>query len=281
MQPDKASEAGKEAIVFLTLTLALSYLVFWGPLALFQVTAISFVGNKMGPVWAVALYLIGGFVPSGVAVAFVSRREGKPGLNRLWRRMIKFRIGWRIYLAAVAVVVFGTACQIGLNNLLGHAFDLNLFLVQLPSFLPLLILGPLSEELGWRGYAQDRLQQRWSPQLAGVVVGVAWAFWHLPLFFIPGTSQHELHMPFLGFLFGIVSMSIVFAWLHNHSGGSIWMAIFFHWIYTCAAQVVATGVTRNPIYNWLEYAPYLLVALLIMVAWNRELKQRLPEPSAA
>ncbi len=281
MQSNKTSEAGKEAILFLALTLALSYLVFWGPLALFQVTAISFVGNKMGPVWAVALYLMGGFVPSGVAVALVGFKDGRSGLSALWRRMTHFRIGWRVYLAAVSVVAFGTACQIVLNNLLGRTFDLSLFLIQLPSFLPLLVLGPLSEELGWRGYAQDRLQRRWSPQLAGVVVGIVWAFWHLPLFFMPGASQRELHMPFAGFLVGIVSMSIVFAWLHSHSGGSIWIAIFFHWIYTYAAQVVATGVARNSTYNGLEYAPYLLVALLIAVAWNRELKHRLSEPSTA
>lgn len=281
MQPSKKSEASKEAILFLALTLALSYLVFWGPLALFQITAISFVGNKMGPVWAVVLYLIGGFVPSGVAVALVSLREGKTGLSELWRRMTQFRIGWRVYLAAVAVVVFGTACQIGLNTLLGQAFDPKLFLVQLPSFLPLLVLGPLSEELGWRGYAQDRLQSRWSPQLAGVIVGIVWAFWHLPLFFMPGTSQHELHVPFVGFLIGIVSMSVMFAWLHNHSGGSIWTAIFFHWIYTYSAQVVATGVTRNPVYNWLEYVPYVLAALLIVLAWSSELKQRVSDPSKA
>ncbi len=101
-----------------------------------------------------------------------------------------------------------------------------------------------------------------------------WAFWHLPLFFMPGTSQYELRMPFVGFLLGIVSMSLVFAWLHNHTGGSVWAAIFFHWIYTYAAQVVATGVTRSPTYNWLEYAPYALVAVLLMAAWNQELRGR-------
>jgi membrane protease YdiL (CAAX protease family) len=231
----------------------------------------------MGPPWAVALYIAGGVVPSGVAVALIALRQGRGGLRSLWQRMTRFRIGWRMYAAALAVVLFGTACQIALNQLLGHAFDFRLFVVQLPSFLPLLVLGPLSEELGWRGYAQDRLQARWSPAVASLIVGVVWALWHLPLFLMPGTSQHELQMPFAGFFFGIASISLVYGWLHNHTGGSVWMAIFFHWIQTYAAQVVATGVTRSALYNWLEYAPYVLAAVVVLVAWGQERKGRAPE----
>ena len=271
----------REAALFLALTLGLSYLVFWGPLAFFKVTAISFVSGKTGPAWAIALYVMGGFVPSGVAVALISLRQGKRGLAELWRRMTRFRIGWPMYAAALAIVVVGTACQIALNALLGHAFDLSIFLVQLPSVLPLLVLGPLSEELGWRGYAQDRLQTRWSPLLASLIVGAAWALWHLPLFFMPGTSQHELAMPFIGFFFGIVSMSVAFGWLHNHTGGSVWMAIFFHWVYTYAGQVVATGVTRSPLYNALEYSPYIVIAVLLIIARGQDLRSRAPAASGA
>ena len=73
---------------------------------------------------------------------------------------------------------------------------------------------------------------------------IATSIYLLPLFWIPGTSQHELNVPFVGFFGGLISISVLFAWLHNHTRGSIWTAVFFHWIYTYAAQVIATGVTR-------------------------------------
>jgi uncharacterized protein len=136
----------------------------------------------------------------------------------------------------------------------------------------LLFLGPLSEELGWRGYAQTRLQTRWNPLATGLVVGVAWAFWHLPLFLWPGTSQHELKIPFIGFSCGVIAISVLMAWLHNHTNGMIWTAVFFHWIYTYAGQVVATGATRTGLYNWLEYIPYILAALVISLIWIREMR---------
>jgi hypothetical protein len=60
----KNSKKASEAYVLLGLTIALSWFVFWGPLALFKVTTISFVSDDKGPWWAIALYIIGGFVPS-------------------------------------------------------------------------------------------------------------------------------------------------------------------------------------------------------------------------
>ena len=104
--------------------------------------------------------------------------------------------------------------------------------------------------------------------MTGVVVGIVWALWHLPLFLWPGTAQHELKIPFLGFFCEMTSLSVLFAWLHNHTNGMIWTAVFFHWIYTYAAQVVDSGVTRAGPYNWLEYVPYVLAALFISAVWQ-------------
>lgn len=270
MKSDQTSKSIKEAILFFSITLGLVYLVLWGPLVVFQISAISFVDNKMGPGWAIAMFLIGGFTPSLTALGMVGVREGRPGLRSVWKRLVHFRIGVRWYLAAIGLVAFGTLSQILINSLLGHSFDWSLFLVQLPSFLPLLFIGPLSEEIGWRGYAQDRLQTKFSPLVSGIIVGVFWGLWHLPLFYIPGTSQNVLDFPFLGFLFGVTCQSVLYAWLHNHTERSIWTAVFFHWIYTFAGQVVATGVTRSPLYNWLEYIPFFVSAIFVAILWSKE-----------
>jgi membrane protease YdiL (CAAX protease family) len=146
----------KEVFLFMGLTLGLSYFVFWGPLAFFQIPTISFVRGVTGPSWAIALFITGGFVPSLVAVFLTWQQQGGAGLRQLGRRMIQVTIGWQWYLAAVAVVLVSTLAQLILIGLLGQTFDLMLFVAQLGSALPLVILGPLSEEIGWRGYALDR-----------------------------------------------------------------------------------------------------------------------------
>ena len=50
--------------------------------------------------------------------------------------------------------------------------------------LGLLVLGPLPEELGWRGYALERLQKRYSALSSALMLGIPWAVWHTPLFFM-------------------------------------------------------------------------------------------------
>ena len=275
------SHAIKEVFVFFAITLGLVYFVFWGPMVFFQVPAGNFVNDVRGPAWSTVFLLLGGFTPSLVALGLTWRSEGRAGLKQMWQRTIHFRIGWRWYMTCVAFVVFASACQILFIYLLGGSFDFSLFLTQLPSALFLIMIGPLSEELGWRGYAQTRLQTRWNPLVTGVVVGMVWALWHLPLFLWPGTSQHELKVPFLGFFCEMISLSVLFAWLHNHTNGMIWTAIFFHWIYTYAAQVVDSGVTRTGLYNWLEYLPYILAALFISAVWIREMRSEAPDSAGS
>ncbi|PKN88378.1 MAG: hypothetical protein CVU46_01020 [Chloroflexi bacterium HGW-Chloroflexi-8] len=264
----KNSIKATEAYVFLGLTLVLSWFVFWGPLAFFKVTAISFVRDDQGPWWAITLFIIGGFVPSLLAILLTWKKEGKTGLRTLGRRILQFKLGWRWYVFIFLIVIVGTAGQLTINNLLGNTFPGSLFLAQLGNFLPLLILGPLSEEIGWRGYALGRLQTRWNALISSLIIGVIWALWHLPLFFMAGTSLHELALPFVGFLVGLMANSVFYTWLYDNTKHSLWSAILFHWLYTYAAQVVSSGVTRSPLYNWLECVPYVLIVLVVLIIWG-------------
>jgi membrane protease YdiL (CAAX protease family) len=252
-----------ETALFFALTLGVSWLL-WIPLVLLGLSAGNFAGKARGPAWVLVPFLLGGFMPSIVALVLTAVREGKSGLRQTWRRLVAFRIGWRWYLAAIVLVAVPTAGQILIHRMLGGRFDLSLFVTMLPSALPLIVIGPLSEEIGWRGYALDRLQGTFGAVGGGLIVGIGWAAWHLPLFFWAGTSQHELGLPFAGFLCGVTATSLLMTWLHNNTAGSIWTAVFFHWLFTYAGTVVATGVTRSVTYNWLEYAPYIAAAVLVL-----------------
>ncbi|MEK8171770.1 CPBP family intramembrane glutamic endopeptidase [Streptomyces sp. M19] len=53
----------------------------------------------------------------------------------------------------------------------------------------MVVSGPLSEEPGWRGTAYPRMRASMNRFQVGLVLGVIWAVWHLPLFFIDGTPR--------------------------------------------------------------------------------------------
>jgi uncharacterized protein len=264
----KSTKTVQEAYVFLGLTLVFSWFVFWGPLALFKIPAISFVSDVKGPSWAVALYIVGGFVPSLLALFLTWKEDGVSGLRLLGRRILQFKLGWRWYGFTFLVVLAGTAGQLTINKFLGNTFDGTLFIEQLGGFLPLLVIGPLSEEIGWRGYALGRLQTRWNALTSSLIVGLVWALWHLPLFMMLGASFHESGDPFIGFLVKMMASSILYAWLYNNTQQSLWSAILLHWLYTYAAQVLSSGVTRSPLYDWLEVLPYGIMAAFVVLVWK-------------
>jgi uncharacterized protein len=59
----------------------------------------------------------------------------------------------------------------------------------LPGYVMLLLLEAAGEEIGWRGYALRGLQANLSALASTLIIGVVWALWHLPLFFIVGLPQ--------------------------------------------------------------------------------------------
>lgn len=258
----------RQSILFGGIILALSYLVFWGPLAFFHVPTISFVDKTKGPLWAIILFLLGGFTPSILGLLMARITDGKKGLKELARRSFQARIGIKWYMLIVAIIAFGGLTQILLAAISGNSFEFALFIRQLPSFIPLIIIGPISEEYGWRGYFLDKLQENFSPIHSAIIVGVVWGLWHLPLFYMTGTSQNVLNIPFISFVTSTIATSIIMTYIVNGSKGSVWSAIVFHWIYTYMAQVVSTGVSRTALYNWLEPMPYAVVAIAVIVMWK-------------
>lgn len=70
---------------------------------------------------------------------------------------------------------------------------------------------------------------------------MVWAFWHLPLFSIPGTAQQQMGNPvamFTGFAVEVVAMSVLFTWVYVNTARGIWGAILFHMALNYALNLV-------------------------------------------
>ncbi|MBN1434614.1 CPBP family intramembrane metalloprotease [Candidatus Fermentibacterales bacterium] len=99
-------------------------------------------------------------------------------------------------------------------------------LMALPPFLyGFLFAGGINEESGWRGFALPRLQSRYCPLCAGLVVWLFWALWHLPMDLASGDPRGEI---LLNRLYYNVVWSILFMWVFNRTRGSILAPALFH-----------------------------------------------------
>ena len=92
--------------------------------------------------------------------------------------------------------------------------------------MTLVFFGPMGEEPGWRGFALPRMLARWSPLRASVLLGMVWAVWHLPLFWIPG-SAHASH-GFGWFSLAAVSFSVIITWAFLGANRVLLVPILIH-----------------------------------------------------
>ena len=88
-----------------------------------------------------------------------------------------------------------------------------------------LVMGPLGEEVGWRGYLLPRAVDDHGLVVAGLIVGVVWAVWHWPLWFLP--SPHR-EIPFLIFAATVVCFSMIMTAIWSAGDGALGPIVMFH-----------------------------------------------------
>lgn len=227
--------------------------------------------------------LLAGYGPALAAVFAAAYANGRPGLRRLFARLVRWRVGFRWYVVALALPLAIKSAAIGIYLLAtGGPVDVGASLQLAPEgssvWLNALLLflvftlgfDGLGEELGWRGFALPRLQARFSAFAASLILGLLWAAWHLPFASTFGTALNGVPLHVL-FLF-VMGSAVLYTWLFNATAGSVLVAILFHAASNTTANVVATG---NPTIYVIEIA--LVWALALVVARTRGFR---PGPAA-
>ncbi len=254
--------------IFFALTYFLSW-IFWIPLAL------SGQDMRAGPL--LIPMLLGGFGPSIAGIIMTYRTQDREGRRDFWKRSINFKqIGtaWYAVILLIFPLVYGLA--ILLDMLFGGTPPGAEAIAQIAAqpaslivmLLMTLMLGPLSEEFGWRGFALDPLQARWSALISALIIGVFWWAWHFPMFFINGTLQNEWGVgtvAFWSFAVITVSLSVLFTWIFNNTSRSILTAILLHFMYNSTQTMLSPLADRAQIF---ATGLLVLVAIAVVIFWG-------------
>jgi membrane protease YdiL (CAAX protease family) len=215
----------------------------------------GFFGLKFNEPPVPILIALGGIGPMVVAIALTYTTQDREGRRDYWKRLFDFRrISFRWYAVILLAVPAITGLAVLLDILMGGqgAHLEARFQSNLASILPFVVFtvffGPLPEELGWRGYALDRLQEKHSTLASSLLLGTAWALWHLPLFFIAGTYQNGLGLGSLAFWFyaGVmIPQSILMTWIYNHTQRSTLSAVLFHFMINFVGELFALSARAD------------------------------------
>jgi membrane protease YdiL (CAAX protease family) len=222
----------REVLIFFATTYAFTWAFF-------------LAAKQMSPGPRTAMILVGAFGPSLVAVALTAHRGGPTQVKALLSRLLLWRVKVRWYafalgyMAAVklTVAVIYRVASGRWPRFGAHSIGTIVVLIVLVG----IIGGPLGEEIGWRGYALPRLAQRLGLAPAGLVLGLVWSLWHLPLFLL-SVGGDQFGQSFPTYLLQVTALSVAMAWLMGRTGGSLLLAVLFHSAINQTKDLVPSGV---------------------------------------
>ena len=206
---------------FFLFTFALTWTCFF--------TAVALAGGSLA-VLVSPLVLLGTFAPSLVALALTAFENGRPGVEALLQRLFQWRVGLRWYVFALSYMAAVKLTVALADRIISGAWPG--FGPPSPSLiLPAVLLStPVQsgEEIGWRGYALPGMAERIGFARASVLLGVVWAAWHLPLFFLRVPGNEEYGQSFPVWALGVTALSVAFAWLYLRTNGSLLLTMLMH-----------------------------------------------------
>ena len=214
-------------------------------------------------------------LPVSLLPAFVisSAFSGADGVKNMLSTLVRPKGSIIYYLVALltfpVIHLVGTVITNVLNDKawlpqVSQGADL-VFTIFITFFSVLLFTGGINEESGWRGFAQKRLQAKYSPLVACLMLWFLMVIWHIPYDIVQYQLGDYLLKRFMLYPF----ITILFAWVYNRTNGSILAPAVFH----------ASMNSMNPltgIFPITTAVNILLIGFAIIVVISDRMWRRLP-----
>lgn len=263
--------AARVPLRFFVATFAWSWVV-WSPFVLAGLGVLPF-DEDLRSLLTTPAVMLGAFGPAFGACLAVWTQGGRAALAPFLRRFLSLRFGWRAWLAMFGVL--------GAVNVVAWYVPELFGAERAPMLLPSVFVFPVwwllmvffgggQEEVGWRGYVLEPLEERFGLWGGNVVLGVVWSVWHVPLWFIPGTSQAS--MPFVAFTIGLVGLSFFFSWLMKAAGDRPLAGLMVHGTSNALIPLfptIAMDADASQARWWLHQALLLAVGALFLLRVKR------------
>jgi membrane protease YdiL (CAAX protease family) len=166
---------------------ALSLIITWGGIFL-AIGLDGILGKAVIPDGQMPiLYAVTLLGPSIAGLISISVFDGKEGFRSLFIRLRKGKVNFCWYLVAlltapllilVLLLIFSQFSDVFTPALFAETNKVSLLLTGI--FMGVVV--GFFEELGWTGFALPRLRYKHSVFSSGIILGLFWGLWHLPLF---------------------------------------------------------------------------------------------------
>jgi CAAX protease family protein len=260
-----------KAAIFSVLALCMSV---WAALL------IRFLELPQGPV----MWTLWSFTPTVAALIMllVVTRDGysKEGWKSLGLHRLGLNVWWIAFgltlliSVAASAVVWATPLASFVVPEDGIVDPIIQFLIFVGIYTVWFALG---EEIGMRGYLQPHLMSLGRTR-ALFLVGLVWATWHMPLFFLApaiGLLKGNLLLFFPLFYGTVVAASFLYGYLRIYTG-STWPASIAHSVHNAAWSVLgaftlitAASPVLVSVYLVGDFGILILIGAVVMAVWLR------------
>ena len=240
----------------------------WGT-ELFMIAAYRLGGfsGEFGLFLHYSLIILGpGLAPAYAAFIVQKRHEAVP--FRVFCRQIFYTDNLRgtVFLTIVFACIQFVAC-ITQESYRGDPWYLFIL------YMPLMVLGGGLEEVGWRGVLQPQLEKRFSFLPAAMMEGALWSVWHLPLWFVPNTTQSTYN--FVAFTLYCITLGCTLAAVYRLTK-SIWASILIHaWgNTTLGGMYTFTTLTKFPSTKTIVISVFqIMLIILVCTLYNKKCRK--------
>lgn len=250
----------------------LAFTITWLLVAPIAASAQGWIALRVSGDW----HIIGAVGPIGAALLVAWASRGRRGVAHLLHPLRQWRLSPWLYAAALSPALALLPAAVITRWVDGAWPDLARLAVTprlaglgwlVAVLLPALAYG-VGEETGWRGFALPRLQARFHPLVATLLLGIIWVLWHIPFYLyragmVGTTGAEQLAQAII-----IVIGAIFLTWLYNSAGGSLLLPVLWH---TTHSLVHLTLPLISSTWETYDGVLTTLLAIYIAVVWWRRL----------
>jgi membrane protease YdiL (CAAX protease family) len=217
--------------------------------------------------------LVSACAPTLAALFVAGLYPGAGGVRSILHQARTWRVGIAWYALAligpIGLFLVADVVHVALGGSpFAHWLGFRLLAGFGPGSLFWVVFGSLfAEELGWRGFAQPRLQVRFGALRASILIGALWATWHLWPVITPGGLSLETPEDAAATYIRMISTSIVYSWMYNSTKASLFLVMVAHFGHNLAASVVPPPSDGLHVHLTIALL-YLVVAVGIILMTN-------------
>lgn len=228
---------------------------------------------------------MGAISPGLVAIVLTAITNGTGGV-RLLVEKISFKntpVGWYVFAITFIALIKGLAALVFFFLYDSWPqFGTTPWYAMLGA-IALSTVAQAGEEIGWRGYALPLMSKQFGLALSGVLLGIVWALWHLPLFYVEAADTFNQSFPV--YLMQVTGLSVIMAWLFWKVNGNLLPLMVFHAAINNTKDIVPTASTAssNPFnfysspIGWITLVLIWLVGFYVLYAMTRKPPATIPD----